>query len=43
MAKASVDVVEDSKDITGDNLEDKVNKERDERDESLPVVKEPGQ
>ena len=34
VAKASVDVVEDSKDITGDNLEDKVNNERNERDDS---------
>ena len=31
---AEADVVEDSKDITGDNLEDKVNNERNERDDS---------
>jgi len=32
--KASVDIVEDLKDLANDNLEDKVNNERNERDDS---------
>ena len=37
---AEADVVEDSKDITGDNLEDKVNNERNERDDSYTSSEE---
>ena len=33
-AKASVDIVEDLEDLANDNLEDKVNNERNERDDS---------
>ena len=33
-AKACVDIVEDLEDLANDNLEDKVNNERNERDDS---------
>ena len=42
-AKASVDVVSDPEDAASNNLNDKVTEEKDEGDDSLPVVKEPGQ
>ena len=43
VAKASVDVVSDPEDAASNNLNDKVTEEKDEGDDSLPVVKEPGQ
>ena len=42
-AKASVDVVSDPEDAASNNLTDKVTEEKDEGDDSLPVVKETGQ
>ena len=40
-ATATVEVVENSKNMASDNLEDKVTKEKDEEDDSLTVVSEP--